>query len=650
MGASDSQYLRDMLQVVAAEDSAVTPQSKKRVSRSHFDSIRTFVRRFSALSAEPYRTEASGESPDHVLAIRDLLVASGGRQCSETEFAGPRHQLWAWSIWQQRPSALYIPWQSVSSLFSATLSQAPDLGLTLEGVKEHVRLHPNDPTLVTLASLHENERAVAALLRGATTVVRDWDTREGSEASDGSDGLDAIQKGAVQKAKESPCFLLQGGAGVGKTTTLTALVRGLSRSAQVSVACIAFTHKAKRCMAERLAGAVAEAAAVAASPAHTSEGGLRVSTIHSFIQHLKNATAAAFSGTARHSERYPLFIILDESSMVDLELFGELARIVMASGLAYQLCLVGDVGQLPPVARAEVFRFLVHNPNWPRDWKVSLEHCYRTERPQLFQAYQEIRAGRIPACSKGEFFEWNETEDDKGTDSCVRRMVEQSCSQKGSYLETGHLFIAWQNKDVDRINTWVQQARVRAGDLRKESELWGLYTGDLVMYVGENEKASNKDEAVSNATCGEVTETYNDNKRSLASMEMDHGYTRKNAKPTLKIKWKTETGDVVKTYEGRDGIRDVRLAYCITVHKSQGSEYGRVAVACYEIQKMMRCLDRRWLYTAATRGKENVVLIAAGIKRFLAMPVRGLPPMGLSLEGLDSKSGGFGAPNKDRCN
>ena len=114
------------------------------------------------------------------------------------------------------------------------------------------------------------------------------------------------------------------------------------------------------------------------------------------------------------------------------------------------------------------------------------------------------------------------------------------------------------------------------------------------MYCGDND-----DMAVTNSTCGRITSV---------------------DKKKITVTWAT---GAVRQYTT---IKDITLAYAITAHKSQGSEYDNVLVACYDVNKMMYCMDRRWLYTSITRGKNNVTLVATkNIVDFIQMKLCNLP-------------------------
>jgi ATP-dependent exoDNAse (exonuclease V) alpha subunit len=141
-------------------------------------------------------------------------------------------------------------------------------------------------------------------------------------------------------------------------------------------------------------------------------------------------------------------------------------------------------------------------------------------------------------------------------------------------------YILWQNKHVDYYNRLVQKQKFGKADLSN-----CFYKDDKVIFT-----RTIKD--ISNAITGVV----------------------KNTTPNFVIQW--EDGSVYNASKPPFGLK---LAYCITVHKSQGSEYEKVCIPCFEMDRMIGCLDKRWLYTAVTRGKKviRVISIDKSLTKFI---------------------------------
>jgi len=232
--------------------------------------------------------------------------AAPGRDAAEYSFA-------AWALWQKNKSKMYLPCNVV-------FAYCYRWKLDSKEMLKHLRRHDVSKNMVTTNDLYECERTIDAFLRKATASAK--------LTCKDSDALDAVQNRAVRLSLASPVSAIQGGAGVGKTTTVSHLVNEVA--SQTSVVCLAFTHKAKRCIRQKL-----------------QNDDVRVSTIHSFVQSNKGAGVTQY-------ER--LFLLLDETSMIDVELLADLAKTVLAKCDGYQVCFVGDEQQLQPIGRGEFFR------------------------------------------------------------------------------------------------------------------------------------------------------------------------------------------------------------------------------------------------------------------------------------------------------
>ncbi len=521
---------------------------------------RKFVKALPALKAKPYDKTEFGENVDALYDVREKLSrcleqrlrdaeaflvertpgadrsaivaerASLDARLSETN----RYALAAWAIWQKHKSKVYI---SCNTVFAYVYRW----NLDSKKLFQHLVKHPQQKNMVTSRDLHECEQAVEAMLRKATTL--------GLKCGD-SPRLDAAQNAAVRTALLSPYSAIQGGAGVGKTTTVSHLVGEVA--AQAGVVCLAFTHKAKRCIRAKLL-----------------DPEVQVSTIHSFVQSNKNAQLAR------------LFVLLDESSMVDIELLAELARTLLTRCNGYQLCFVGDEQQLQPIGRGEFFRQLIGNGG---PGVSVLRKCYRTDRADMFAAYESVREGHMPESSAN--FEVVYCENDRAVNARLGAMIARMDDAKGVQC------VLWQNRDVAKVNTWMQERLIKTGRVGPAN--WrGYYVNDRVIYRGDTV------DGLTNATMGAVV-----------GVVCERGLTK-----GIVVEWEDKT----KTTFVKDVTKDLYLAYAISAHSSQGSEYDRVVVACYDVSKMSKCLDRRWFYTSVTRAKTHVTVIATpDLKDFIA--------------------------------
>lgn len=521
---------------------------------NHVKDHKKFIKALTTLTVNPYEKKYFGEDLDDMYIARYKLascLAARAQELSDdptvklpptADEETRRHDFAAWALWEKAKSKMYI---SVSQVFGYCYRW----GLNPKAMPLHH--HPDKKNMVTTWELHDCERTIEAFLAKASTL--------GLKCGPGA-CLDSVQNAAIQRTLRSPFSVILGGAGVGKTSTISHLVNEVASHATVT--CVAFTHKAKRCIKDKL-----------------GNDDVQVSTIHSFIQSSKAVQLSR------------LFLIIDETSMLDIELLAELASVVLRCD-GYQVCFVGDDKQLPPIGRGEFFRQLVTHGTGVS----TLSKCYRTERPDMFSAYQAIREGRMPESSDN--FKVTYVPDDADAQRSINAKV-------GALINSGGAdnaqFICWQNRDVFKINTWAQERRLKIGRIGPES--WkGFYKNDKVIYKGENK------EKLTNSMTGQVVE-----------MVQTGG---------IIVKWEDDTF----TRFVKDCSKELYLAYCFTVHSAQGSEYDTVIVPVYDVDKMAKMLDRRFIYTATTRAKNSVVVVATeGIKAYVTKDLSAAPLSDLTI-------------------
>jgi hypothetical protein len=477
----------------------------------------TFVKNSKKLHEDPWIKIDCGEKPNEAFYIRKTILNT----LSDTEKLSIKtkcEDFCAWNLWQINRSSL---WMS----YSKAMIHCNKYKLEPKEFFKYIRKHRVDPKKCLYFKLFDDLSDIERCIAGAVTLP--YKLKHGTT-------LDAIQNHAVEVMCKEPVCYLQGSAGVGKTTTTSEMISNV----ESQIACLAFTHKAKRCLASKIESA---------GLGHKVE----TLTIHAFIN--KYMKPEVFPP--------PTVIIIDECSMIDIELLADLARVLILKFTnGYSIKLVGDKEQLPPIGRGEFFRERVNKQNNV----VELVKCYRTDKPDLFKAYQSIRNGQLPITSENVNIIF--CKDDKDINSKVGALINKESEKQ---------FIAWQNKDVWKINKWIQDKHLKTGKIGPT--FWkSFFKGDEIVYCGENT------ELITNAMTGVVIDC------------LPKG---------LRIEWETNEVTII------DNENSIALKYCITVHKSQGSEYNEVVVPCYDASKMAKCLDRRWLYTAVTRGKNKVTIV-----------------------------------------
>lgn len=496
-----------------------------------------FIAALDILETHPFTCKSFGETLDNIFELRREFYfkfvdknaySKIKKDEDEVKFA-------AWLIFKQK-NVIYTTINVLSTFCSK-------YDVDLEEFMFHMIRHPKYEKLYTNSWVRSAELSISDWLSHTCVLSKDVSTFKDIET------LDKKQNEAIRNILSSGYSVLQGNAGCGKTRTICELVKLLVKN-DVMVCAAAFTHKAKNCMYEKLQDTV-----------------VSVSTVHSLI------------GKLNIVKMHSMFLILDESSMLDIDLLAWLADTINAKKIKVQVCFVGDYFQIQPVGRGEFFRGLVE-----KDVNVNnLIKCYRTDNQDLEDNYMRLRKGEMP----------------KTTEHCDIKVV--SSDEKISEFVKSHIqangddykIICWQNHHIKMINKWVQETLLKKRKIGPEV-FRGFYLKDKVVFCGDND-----DPLLTNATNGVVT---------------------KITPKTCTILW--DTG-AEKQYTK---VSDIMLSYAITAHKAQGSEFSRVLVACYDVSKMKYCLDRRWLYTSFTRGKEEVILVStSNIDSFIKQELKPKP-------------------------
>lgn len=375
-----------------------------------------------------------------------------------------------------------------------------------------------------------------------------------SEAS--GQPFSAEQLNAVKTAVESRVFILTGGPGVGKTTTANAIIRLLIKMNR-SVALAAPTGRA----AQRLS----EVAAVGAK------------TIHRLLEW------SASEHTFLRDDVNPLdsqVVIVDEASMLDVHLASALMRSLKPNG---QIIFIGDVDQLPSVGPGNVLRDLIESQVVPF---TKLSQIFRQAAGSaIVQAAHMINRGESPV-----FPEPNNTDcqfltiDDPADIKEAIKTLVHSTLQKSGYdpikdiqvltpMNRGPLGTTVLNEDLQNL---LNPAAVMGENLEAGNQVFR--PGDKVIQT-----VNNYDLNVFNGDIGLVEHAGYDGGQLLVNF-MDRKVT----------------------YMKEDAY-DLKLAYSITIHKSQGSEFPVVIIPVTMQHFIM--LQRNLIYTALTRARKLAILI-----------------------------------------
>ena len=377
-------------------------------------------------------------------------------------------------------------------------------------------------------------------------IIGEWETEAGIELAE-------AQKDAIRSSLKFGVFALTGGPGTGKTTIIKGILSVLKR-AGCTVLLAAPTGRAAR----RLEMAAGE----------------RAQTVHRLLEYTVTGEFGKNAGDLLEAQA----VIVDEASMLDIVLFYHLLD---ALPLGCRLILVGDVDQLPSVGPGSVLKDIIQCGKMP---VVRLHEVFRqAEVSPIVRNAHRINRGLLPECVPDSDFSMTEFADEEQAAVYITNLYAAATERDGwqslqilSPMHKGPCGVQNLNK--------LLQARVNPPSSRKEEI---LQPGDVILRLGDKimQIRNNYEKDVYNGDIGQIVTV---------------------SGKTVKV-WYPERpdGEYVTYEEGETD--DLQLAYAMSVHKSQGSEYSRVVLALVPGHYIM--LQRNLLYTAVTRAREKVVLV-----------------------------------------
>ena len=372
--------------------------------------------------------------------------------------------------------------------------------------------------------------------------------------------LSEEQVQAIQNSLEAGVSIITGGPGTGKTRIIEGLAQVLVNGFRKTIRICAPTGRAAKRIAENQALKK-----------------FQPSTIHML--------KAMIDSSAKDIEFDTL--IVDESSMIDINLFNDLVKMLP---LGSQLILIGDVDQLPPVGAGQPFLDLI------RSKKIVVSRLSK----QFRQGSDSVIPKVARAINKGELIEFSSDFSSSGF-SFVE--VEKS-EVVDKIIEVVDFFTGNKNGSIDFDKTQIlsPMRRYSSGLINLNSIMQKKYNpnGEKVFSKMEGEKE------IKFCSGDKVICTQND--YDIDVRNGDIGYVVNKVGNNIRVKFDGE----MKLFHNNK-IDYLDLAYAITVHKSQGSEYPNVVMPIVDDHRIM--LTRKLIYTAITRGKQNVCLI--GSKRVL---------------------------------
>jgi exodeoxyribonuclease V alpha subunit len=375
------------------------------------------------------------------------------------------------------------------------------------------------------------------------------------------DQLNAIKTSLMEKTS-----IITGGPGVGKTTILKALVEILNKTGRSAALC-APTGRAARRMSESV--------------------GREAKTIHRMLEYKPGTNSFTYNQNRKLDYDW---IIIDEMSMVDISLFYHLLSAI-ESGTC--ILMIGDVDQLPSVGAGQVLKDLIESETIPVT-KLTEVHRQKADSLIIKNAHR-INAGNMPLVQQGSKpgeslvdFYFVECDTPEKTREVLLKTVTERIPHRFRLHPVNDVQVLSPmlkgDLGVESLNRELQKS------LNPEtSDIRGFRIGDKVMQM-----RNNYEKDVFNGDIGKVCAV--DTRNELLRIDFD--------------------GKIVD-YDYSE-LDEIKIAYCCTVHKSQGSEFPAVVIPLYTGHFIL--LQRNLLYTAVTRAKKLVVL--AGSKKALAIAVK----------------------------
>ncbi len=376
------------------------------------------------------------------------------------------------------------------------------------------------------------------------------------------------QKEAIRQALQQKLLIITGGPGTGKTTILKCIIQILEKKQRRIVLCSPTGRAAKR---------MSEAT------------GREARTVHRLLEFSPR------EGRFKRDQRRPLeadLVIVDEASMLDVVLMNSLLKAIPS---AAGLILVGDVDQLPSVGPGAVLRDIIASGLVQ---VIRLTEIFRQAREsQIVVNAHRINRGEFPLCA-----DW----EGKERSDCYLLVKEEAENVQAAILELAARGLPRRHR-IDpleelQILSPMLKGPIGASQLNQSLQALLNPTGPELLRAGRLYRLGDRVMQIRNNYEKEV---YNGDIGRIVKLDLEE----------REVTVRFYDRHIVYDFNELD---ELVLAYAITVHKSQGSEYPAVIIPVHTAHYVM--LQRNLLYTAVTRGKGLVVLV--GTKKAIVIAVK----------------------------
>lgn len=392
--------------------------------------------------------------------------------------------------------------------------------------------------------------------------------------------LDEKQKEAVRAAVEHGILVLTGGPGTGKTTTINALIHYFLEE-QMEIRLAAPTGRAAKRMSEAT--------------------GYEAQTIHRLLEVSGNPEDEEARGGFSRNEENPLeadVIIIDEMSMVDLPLMQALLRAILPGT---RLILVGDTSQLPSVGPGSVLKDMIRSGCFH---VVKLTKIFRQaqESDIVMNAHKIDRGEYVLLDNKSRDFFFLKRDD---ADVIIRVILTLIQKKLPGYVHAEPYDIQVLTPmrkgllGVERLNSVLQEYLNPPSPDKTEKENGSriFRVGDKVMQIKNNYQLEWEIRTKYGLTVDKGTGIFNGDMGMITEINT---YTE-----TLEVEYDEKR----RVRYSFDLLDELELAYAVTIHKSQGSEYPAVIIPLLRGPRQL--FHRNLLYTAVTRARKCVTLVGS---------------------------------------
>jgi exodeoxyribonuclease V alpha subunit len=390
--------------------------------------------------------------------------------------------------------------------------------------------------------------------------------------------LDVLQRKAVVEAVRNGVMVITGGPGTGKTTTINTIIRFFEAEG-MDILLAAPTGRAAKRMTETT--------------------GYEARTIHRLLEISKMSGDMENRVVFERNEGNPLeadAVIIDEMSMVDISLMHSLLK---AASVGTRLILVGDINQLPSVGPGNVLKDIINSHHFN---VVKLTKIFRqaTESDIIVNAHKINRGERVAFNNKSkDFFILKRDEVNQILPVLIALIRDKLPKYVNATSYDIQVLTPMRKGElgVERLNEVLQQYLNPKSEGKREKEFHNTVfrEGDKVMQIKNNYQLAWESKSSYGITKESGTGIFNGDTGILKEINLFSELV------------------TVEFDEGRrveytfSQLEELELAYAITIHKSQGSEYPAVIMPLLSGPRML--MNRNLLYTAVTRAKNCVTIV-----------------------------------------